>query len=42
MVNPQELSERRVALREALVASAQRIISQRGYQALREIGRAHV
>ena len=35
MVNPQELSERRVALREALVASAQRIISQRGYQALR-------
>src|SRR5476649_724194 len=35
MVNAQELSERRVALREALVASAQRIISQRGYQALR-------
>jgi AcrR family transcriptional regulator len=35
MVNTQELSERRVALREALVASAQRIISQRGYQALR-------
>jgi AcrR family transcriptional regulator len=33
MVN--ELSERRVALREALVASAQRIISLRGYQALR-------
>jgi AcrR family transcriptional regulator len=35
MVNSQELSERRIALREALVASAQRIISQRGYQALR-------
>jgi AcrR family transcriptional regulator len=35
MVNAQELSERRLALREALVASAQRIISQRGFQALR-------
>jgi AcrR family transcriptional regulator len=35
MVNVQELSERRIALRGALAASAQRIISERGYQALR-------
>jgi AcrR family transcriptional regulator len=34
-VNKQEMSGRRLALREALVASAQRIISERGYQALR-------
>jgi AcrR family transcriptional regulator len=41
MVNVQELSERRVALREALVAAAQRIISERGYQALRARDLAH-
>jgi AcrR family transcriptional regulator len=35
MVNPVGLSERRLALREALAASAQRIVSARGYQALR-------
>jgi AcrR family transcriptional regulator len=35
MVNAQEMSDRRAALREALAASAQRIISERGYQALR-------
>jgi AcrR family transcriptional regulator len=35
MVNVQTLSDRRVALRDALVASAQRIIGERGYQALR-------
>ena len=35
MVNSSETSGRRIALRQALVASALRIISERGYQALR-------
>src|ERR1700683_3000969 len=35
MVNSGEMSGRRAALREALAASAQRIIGERGYQALR-------
>jgi AcrR family transcriptional regulator len=35
MVNAQETSGRRAALKEALAASAQRMISARGYQALR-------
>ena len=34
-IDKQEMSGRRLALREALAASAQRIISERGYQALR-------
>ena len=35
MVKKQEMSSRRLALREALASSALRIISERGYQALR-------
>lgn len=35
MVNSSEMNERRGALRAALVDSAQRIITERGYQALR-------
>ena len=35
MANSREMSGRRAALREALAASAQRIIGERGYQALR-------
>jgi AcrR family transcriptional regulator len=35
MVKKQEASSRRLALREALAASAQHIINERGYQALR-------
>src|ERR1700722_10511725 len=35
VVNRQEMSSRRLALHDALAASAQRIISERGYQALR-------
>jgi AcrR family transcriptional regulator len=35
MVNDMEMSSRRGALREALVASAERMIGERGYQALR-------
>lgn len=41
MVKKQEMSGRRLALREALAASAQRIISERGYQALRARDVAH-
>lgn len=35
MVNEGQLSERRAALRDALVASATRVIAERGYQGLR-------
>jgi AcrR family transcriptional regulator len=35
MVNPASTTDRRLALRDALIASATRIVSERGYQALR-------
>jgi AcrR family transcriptional regulator len=35
MVNPASTIDRRLALRDALIASATRIVSERGYQALR-------
>jgi AcrR family transcriptional regulator len=35
MVNESPMSERRLALRDALIASATRVIAERGYQALR-------
>lgn len=35
MVNPASTTDRRLALRDALIASATRIVTERGYQALR-------